>query len=101
MLSGPVVYFCFNVFALFIVFVVLLFFQVILLYLYFAIIFPSCIILNENELYISGDSIKTFRTLEINILKTNKYNNSNFWVLLIYYVVNIRYTFHNDTSNTS
>ena len=51
--------------------------------------------------YISGDSIKTFRTLGINISKTTKYNNSKCCVLLIYDFINIRYTFHNDTSNTS
>ena len=51
--------------------------------------------------HISGDSIKTFRTLGINISKTTKYNNSKLCVLLIYDVINISYKFHNDISNTS
>ena len=57
--------------------------------------------LQERNIYISGDSIKTFRILGINISKTTKYNNSNVCVLLIYDDINIRYKFHNDTSNTS
>ena len=47
------------------------------------------VIFHKCNIYISGDSIKMFRTLGINISNTTKYNNSKFCVLLIYDVVNI------------
>ena len=46
-----------------------------------------CIMKHSFNAYTSGDSIKTFRTLGINISKTTKYNNSKCCVLLIYFIM--------------
>jgi hypothetical protein len=40
---------------------------------------------------ISGDSIKTFRTLKVNYSKTTEYNNPKICVLFICDLINIRY----------